>query len=112
MRATAHGCSDMGSSSAGAWAGRTRSKCRMLSCRQNCGIERRHSGRPMNASGTRLEQLLSAFLELASQPEWTDSQSASWYRHGEVMLDTLVSELIEPVLDRAVAAGDHDFVAR
>jgi hypothetical protein len=28
------------------------------------------------------------------------------------MLETLVSELIEPVLDRAVAAGDHDCIAR
>jgi hypothetical protein len=62
--------------------------------------------------GTRLEHLLSAFPELASQPEWTDSRSASWYRHGELMLDTLVSALIEPVLEQAIAACDHDCVAR
>jgi hypothetical protein len=61
---------------------------------------------------TRLEQLLSTFPELSSHPEWTDSLNASWYRHGELMLDTLISELIEPVLDRAVVAGNHDFVAR
>lgn len=64
----------------------------------------------MNPSGTRLAKLISDFPELARQPEWENRASDSWYRQDQLALNTLVSNLIEPALDRAVARGDNEFV--